>query len=114
MESREYPEVPARISSEEDVAQHSLMNLEQNHKLGAEDWEASYVLDVLINSGFEESDLDLFRTTWHSSECPLNPELFDDLEKKYSHEQMESRSEMGGQMVDARFNISKKNPISQA
>ncbi|XP_022872748.1 uncharacterized protein LOC111391729 isoform X2 [Olea europaea var. sylvestris] len=93
MESREYPEVPARISSEEDVAQHSLMNLEQNHKLGAEDWEASYVLDVLINLGFEESDLDLFRTTWHSSECPLNPELFDNLEKKYSHEQMESRSE---------------------
>ncbi|CAA2967550.1 Hypothetical predicted protein [Olea europaea subsp. europaea] len=60
---------------------------------GAEDWEASYVLDVLINLGFEESDLDLFRTTWHSSECPLNPELFDNLEKKYSHEQMESRSE---------------------
>ncbi|CAI9766287.1 unnamed protein product [Fraxinus pennsylvanica] len=92
MESGPYP-APARISSEEDVAQHSLVDLEQNHKLEAEDWEASYVLDVLINSGFEESDLDLFRTTWHSPECPLHPDLFDNLEKKYSHENLESRSE---------------------
>ncbi|KAL2533704.1 hypothetical protein Adt_07055 [Abeliophyllum distichum] len=93
MESGAYPEVPALISSEEDVARHSLMDFEQNHKLGGEVWEASYVLDVLINSGFEESDLDFFRTTWHSPECPLHPELFDNLEKKYSDEKTESRSE---------------------
>ncbi|CAA2961190.1 Hypothetical predicted protein [Olea europaea subsp. europaea] len=93
MESGSYTEVPALISSEEDGAQHSLMDSEQNQEIGAEVWEASYVLDVLINSGFEESDLDFFRTTWHSPECSLHPELFDNLEKKYSNEQTESRSE---------------------
>ncbi|CAI9783228.1 unnamed protein product [Fraxinus pennsylvanica] len=74
------------ISSENDVAQKSHKVSEENNMLGAKAWKTSYVHDVLICSGFEESDLYMFRTTWYSSECPLSPWLFDDLEKKYNDE----------------------------
>ncbi|CAA2984889.1 Hypothetical predicted protein [Olea europaea subsp. europaea] len=69
-----------------DVAQKSHMMFVENYMLGADDWKDSYVLDVLINSGFEESHLFMFRTLWYCSECPLSPWLFDDVEKKYNND----------------------------
>ncbi|KAL6501439.1 hypothetical protein OROGR_026572 [Orobanche gracilis] len=48
-------------------------------------WEFFYALDMLITSGLQDSDFNMFRTSWYSSDCPLDPNLFDSLEKKYSH-----------------------------
>ncbi|KAL2514444.1 hypothetical protein Fot_28415 [Forsythia ovata] len=93
MESQAHVDIPSLISSESDVVEKSHMVFEENYILGAEDWKASYVLNVLINSDFEESDLNMFRTTWYSSECPLSPWLFDDLEKKYNDEMTGLRDE---------------------
>ncbi|GFP83700.1 hypothetical protein PHJA_000513500 [Phtheirospermum japonicum] len=57
-----------------------------NYLSGPEaDWEYSYTLDVLIASGLQESiDFNMFTTSWYSPDCPLDPKLFDDLEKHYS------------------------------
>ncbi|CAI9760729.1 unnamed protein product [Fraxinus pennsylvanica] len=88
MESQACVEAPTLISSKNDVAQKSHMVFEENYMLGADDWKDSYVHDVLIDSGFEESHLFMFRTMWYSSECPLSPWLFDDLEKKYNNDEI--------------------------
>ncbi|XP_022862131.1 uncharacterized protein LOC111382397 [Olea europaea var. sylvestris] len=85
-ESQACVEAPTLISSKNDIAQKSLTVFEENNMLGAEAWKTPYVHDVLIGSGFEDSDLYMFRTTWYSPECPLSPWLFNDLEKKYNDE----------------------------
>ncbi|KAL3628588.1 hypothetical protein CASFOL_027634 [Castilleja foliolosa] len=47
------------------------------------DWEYSYAHDVLIASGLQESiDFNIFTASWYSPDCPLDPNLFDDLEKR--------------------------------
>lgn len=69
MESGEY--------TEED-AQESPLCSEGHDKFDT--WESSYIFDVLIDSG-----LDIFKTAWYTPECPLNPKLFNDLEKKYNY-----------------------------
>lgn len=49
-------------------------------------WESSYIVDVLICSELDDVDADAFTSKWHSSECPLGPNLFDNLEQKYSND----------------------------
>ncbi|KAG8376456.1 hypothetical protein BUALT_Bualt09G0065200 [Buddleja alternifolia] len=93
MESGTYPEVSSLVPNEEDITQLSPIVSEGSYSLQAETWEITYTLDVLIDSGLEESDFDLFRTKWHSPNCPLDPNLFGNLEKKYIDETNGCRSE---------------------
>ncbi|CAH9088929.1 unnamed protein product [Cuscuta epithymum] len=47
-------------------------------------WETSYISDVLMDSGFKESEPDAFIATSHSLDFPLSPSTFENMEKKYS------------------------------
>ncbi|KAL9229354.1 hypothetical protein vseg_004831 [Gypsophila vaccaria] len=58
-----------------------------------ENWESSYLLDILTYSGLGEIDGGMFLETWHSPTCPVNPWVFDTLEKKYSERKQCLRSE---------------------
>ncbi|KZV18616.1 hypothetical protein F511_40531 [Dorcoceras hygrometricum] len=82
LESGEYSEVTL-IPLVEEVSEVSPIVSRKNHVLETEGWEVSYALDVLNSYGIEESDPDTSMKT-HFAECPLDPGLFDDLEKKYS------------------------------
>ncbi|XP_020553381.1 uncharacterized protein LOC105174401 isoform X1 [Sesamum indicum] len=93
MESGTYAESSTLVPIEEEVAQLSPITSEENYPPEDKGWEISYALDVLIESGLEESELNMLRTTWHSPHCPLDPKLFDNLEKKYSDDTSGLRSE---------------------
>lgn len=93
METGTYAEVSTLGPIEEEVMQLSPIISEGNHILGGEGWEICYALDMLIDSGLEESDFNVLKTNWHSPDCPLDPKLFNSLEKKYSDEKTGSRSE---------------------
>ncbi|XP_073289341.1 uncharacterized protein [Primulina huaijiensis] len=91
MQSSEYSEV-SLIPLEEEVSELSPIVYGKNHVLETEGWEVSYALDVLNNSSMEESNPGTVKKN-HSPECPLDPGLFDDLEKKYSDLTVGSRPE---------------------
>ncbi|KAK6140347.1 hypothetical protein DH2020_025911 [Rehmannia glutinosa] len=94
MESSSDAEVSTPFPIEEEEFQLSPIVSEGNFVLEADEgWEISYSLDVLTNSGLEESDFDMFRTSWYSPDCPLDPKLFDNLEKKHSDQTTGSRTE---------------------
>ncbi|KAI3447654.1 hypothetical protein Pfo_004319 [Paulownia fortunei] len=93
MESGAYGEISTLVPIEEDVTQLSSVLSGGNYILGAEGWELSYALDVLIHSGLQDFGFDMFRMMWHSPDCPLDPRLFDNLEKKYGDEITGLRSE---------------------
>ncbi|KAL8480491.1 hypothetical protein ACS0TY_027143 [Phlomoides rotata] len=93
MESGTYADTSTLPPIEEEVQLSPIVS-ERYYDLGAENWKYSYAVDVLIYSGFEDSNFDEFKTTWHSIDCPLDPKLFDYLEKQYNDESTSSsRSE---------------------
>ncbi|KAL9993503.1 hypothetical protein Hdeb2414_s1027g00974191 [Helianthus debilis subsp. tardiflorus] len=59
----------------------------------SENWESAYLTELLQNSGFYDHDPYTFITTFYSVDCPIDPCLFDHLEKKYSQDPAVSRSE---------------------
>ncbi|KAI7746272.1 hypothetical protein M8C21_000437 [Ambrosia artemisiifolia] len=59
----------------------------------SEHWESTYLTDLLHYSGFYDHDPFTFITTFYSLDCPIDPCLFDHLEKKYSQDPTVSRSE---------------------
>ncbi|KAK1403597.1 hypothetical protein POM88_003202 [Heracleum sosnowskyi] len=59
------------VTSFEDVGIHT-----------RECWESSYIIDVLTESGFHNSDTDTFTSTCYYPDCPLGPWVFDNLENK--------------------------------
>lgn len=59
----------------------------------SESWEDCYTLDVLIQSSFQDFGFDMLLIMWHYPDYPLNPVLFDTLEKKYGDDSPELRSE---------------------
>ncbi|KAL6998291.1 hypothetical protein U1Q18_008417 [Sarracenia purpurea var. burkii] len=67
----------------ETLADGSLAVSEENAIFEDDNWESSYLVDVLINSGFDDPDPDMIAEKWHSSECPVGPWVFDNLEKYY-------------------------------
>ncbi|KAL0336854.1 UNVERIFIED_CONTAM: hypothetical protein Scaly_1960500 [Sesamum calycinum] len=87
MESGRHADEPAPVIAEEDIAEV------ENYIFGTEGWEVSYILDVLMHSGIQDSGIDMFGMTWYSLDCPLDPMLFDELEKKYCDEINRLRSE---------------------
>ncbi|KAF5750977.1 hypothetical protein HS088_TW03G01318 [Tripterygium wilfordii] len=82
LESEAYEEGPMFLSSEEDVrdAPHGFS---QRKGITEESRESSYTVNVLIDSGINDTDVDTFRATWDSPECPVNPSVFEQVEKKY-------------------------------
>ncbi|KAK0583632.1 hypothetical protein LWI29_000534 [Acer saccharum] len=92
--SESYNEGPMLVSSDEDVEERSIASVDEKSVLKAEEnWESSYIADVLINSGFNNVNPDTFVTTCHSPECPVSPLVFEDLENKYSNLTSSSRLE---------------------
>ncbi|KAK3016100.1 hypothetical protein RJ639_006344, partial [Escallonia herrerae] len=81
------------ISNDDDIGQGSVIFSEENEVVGSESWKSSYLVDVLIDSGFEDTDPDKFMTIWPSPDRPLAPWVFDNLEKKYCDETTGLRSE---------------------
>ena len=80
LETDAYAEGSMVISSDEDAGVSEEMGI-----FRAEDsWESSYIADVLVDSGYSDSDPEMFVAGWESSECPLSPMIFEKLEKLYS------------------------------
>ncbi|KAI4349260.1 hypothetical protein L6164_009870 [Bauhinia variegata] len=85
LESEEYVEGPILVSSDEDAGEVSTGNSKENRLCRAEDnWESSYIINTLFESGIDRAHPDTFLEVWHSSECPVSPSVFDELEKRYS------------------------------
>ncbi|XP_021289669.1 uncharacterized protein LOC110420616 isoform X2 [Herrania umbratica] len=94
LESEAYEEGTMLISSDDDVDEVSVGFAEDKGMPRAEEnWESVYIVDVLVNSGINGANLDTFLATWHSPECPVNPSVFEELEKKYCNLNSWSRAE---------------------
>lgn len=93
-ESEAYEEGPMLISSDEDVGEGSNEFSGEKGISRAEDcWEPSYLFDVLSASGFNNADPDDFMATWHTPECPVDPLVFEEVEKRYFGQTCSPRSE---------------------
>ncbi|XP_050384562.1 uncharacterized protein LOC126801139 [Argentina anserina] len=84
LESDSYAEGSVLISSDEDAGEGSSWFRHACRE--EESWESSYMVDMLTESRLNNADHDTFLATWHTSECPVSPILFEELEKKYSDE----------------------------
>lgn len=84
LESQAYADGSMFIASDEDALKGAIHLSEGGglHK-PAESWEFSYVADVLLASGYEESEPEIFIMKWHSPDCPVGPSVFEELEKTY-------------------------------
>ncbi|XP_017253808.1 uncharacterized protein LOC108223867 isoform X2 [Daucus carota subsp. sativus] len=69
-----------------DVQQGSVTDSDHRRENKPECWESSYIADVLIESGFADTDTDMFMTICYSTDCPLGPWVFDNLESKHYSE----------------------------
>ncbi|CAD6270235.1 unnamed protein product [Miscanthus lutarioriparius] len=49
-----------------------------------ENWDFSYLLDILICSGIIVADWQLICKSWYLPGCPVGPHVFDRLERKYN------------------------------
>ncbi|XP_048225940.1 uncharacterized protein LOC8278099 isoform X2 [Ricinus communis] len=92
LESEAYAEGPMLISSDEDLEEGSVGTSEEKGK-PEESREFSYVVDVLLESGISDADPNTFMASWHSSECPVNSVVFEELEKKHCYVKSWPRSE---------------------
>lgn len=75
------------VSSDEDADQEESSMVTDESLITqepGEDWKSLYLADVLANSRFSDLNLESLVATWHSSESPLDPSLFEFLENKYS------------------------------
>ncbi|XVF76577.1 hypothetical protein PTKIN_Ptkin13bG0276900 [Pterospermum kingtungense] len=95
-ESEVYEEGTLLLSSDDEGDEVSVGFPDDKGTPRAEDlenWKAVYIVDVLVDSGIEGADLDTFLAAWHSPECPVNPLVFEELEKKYCNLSSWSRAE---------------------
>lgn len=92
LESEVYEEGPMLISSDEDT-EEGPVGLTEERQIAAESKEFSYIVDVCLDSGINDADPDTFLRTLHSPECPVNPLIFEELEKKYCNHASWPRSE---------------------
>lgn len=96
VETDECADEPPLLPTKEQMAQQSQIMAtipKENLTVGSEIWQKSYTNDVLMNSGLQELDLYVLGITWHSPDSPLDPKLFDNLEKKYNHDTSGMRSD---------------------
>lgn len=91
LESATYNEGGMLVSSDEDTDQEESSTITDetmiNQELGEEDWKSLYLVDLLANSRFSELDHDTVAA------IPVDPSLFQDLEKKYSSVKTSTRLE---------------------
>ncbi|MBA0551467.1 hypothetical protein Golob_022351 [Gossypium lobatum] len=88
LETEAYEEGTVLLSSDDDGDRVSIQFATAEKNL-----ESVYIVDVLVDSGINGADLDTFLATWHSPECPVNPTVFEELEKKYHNLNSWSRAE---------------------
>ncbi|GMI71346.1 TON1 Recruiting Motif 19 [Hibiscus trionum] len=94
LESEAYEEGTMLLSSDDDSNEVSVGFAEDNGEPNAEEnWGSTYIVDVLVDSGIGRAELDTFLAAWHSPECPVNPLVFQELEKKYCNVNSWSRAE---------------------
>ncbi|KAK8561823.1 hypothetical protein V6N13_149028 [Hibiscus sabdariffa] len=84
LESEAYEEGNMLLSSDDDGDEASVGFAEyQGIPRDEENWKSMYIVDILVDSGINGVDQDTFLATWHSPEYPVNPLIFEELEKKY-------------------------------
>ncbi|OMP04968.1 hypothetical protein COLO4_09164 [Corchorus olitorius] len=94
LESEAYEEGAMLISSDEEGEEvSSRLAEDKGIPKTEENQESVYIVDVLVDSGINGANLDTFLATWHSPECPVNPSVFEELEKKYCNINSWSRAE---------------------
>lgn len=81
--SEAYDEGSMVISSDEDGEESGESHDHEGCTGARESWMTSYLVDVLTESGLDEMDSDLFVTTWHSPDCPIGHDVFENLERRY-------------------------------
>ncbi|KAJ8754104.1 hypothetical protein K2173_002002 [Erythroxylum novogranatense] len=91
LESEAYTEGQMLVSSDEDT-EESCVPFSKEKGLGEEIVDYSYVVDVLHESGINYAESDTFIASWHSPECPVHPQVFEELEKKYTSQTSSTRS----------------------
>ncbi|CAA7046253.1 unnamed protein product [Microthlaspi erraticum] len=92
LESAAHNESGMLVSSDEETDQEESSTITDEamitQELGEEDWKSLYLVDLLANSRFGDSDHTTIMAT-----TPVDPSLFDDLEKKYSSLKTSTRLE---------------------
>ncbi|XP_021910446.1 uncharacterized protein LOC110824186 isoform X1 [Carica papaya] len=84
-------------SDDEDIGETSTWDSEcKEHKCviklsEVESRDFSYIIEVLTEAGFNDGNQGFHK--WHSLECPINPRVFENLEKKYGEQTSWKRSE---------------------
>ncbi|XP_074368744.1 uncharacterized protein LOC141708834 [Apium graveolens] len=79
------------LDNDYDVQQGSVIDYDNRRVHKPECWESSYIVDVLIESGFDDTDANMFTTICYSPDCPLGPWVFDNLESKHYGEVTRSK-----------------------
>ncbi|KAK4800930.1 hypothetical protein SAY86_021417 [Trapa natans] len=84
LESEAFREGTAVISSDEDTGECTLGLSEDKAATRATEgsWESSYVTDILFCSGYTDYDPETFVSKVHSLDSPIDPLMFDELEKE--------------------------------
>ncbi|XP_039031477.1 uncharacterized protein LOC120166236 [Hibiscus syriacus] len=94
LESEVYEDGAMLLSSDDDGNEVSVGLAEENGRPKPEEnWESVYIVDVLVDSGIRRAEPDTFLAAWHSTECPVNPLVFEELEKKYCNVNSRSRAD---------------------
>lgn len=82
LESDAYGEETALISSDEGNGEWRFGSSEDKATLKTEgSWESRYVTDILVHSGFIDYDPKTFVSKLHSLDSPIDPLMFEELEK---------------------------------
>ncbi|KAF8091783.1 hypothetical protein N665_0436s0045 [Sinapis alba] len=89
LESAAYNEASMLVSSDEDTDQESSTITDEILEVREEDWKSLYLLDLLANSRLTDSD----HHNTVMDMTPVDPTLFQDLEKKYSSLKTSARIE---------------------
>lgn len=94
LESEPFTEGAMLISSDEDTVEVSSGQLDEKGPSRTKDsWEFSYLLDILTDSGLNDANPGALLATLYSSDCPINPKIFEQLEKKQSCPSSTTRSD---------------------
>ncbi|ESQ52375.1 hypothetical protein EUTSA_v10016240mg [Eutrema salsugineum] len=106
-ESGTYNEDPMLISSDEDSNQDESSIVTDKTVITqepGEDWKSLYLADVLANCKFSDLSPQSFVETWHSFESPVDPSLFENLEKKYTYSSLKTSSRLERKLLFDRIN----------
>ncbi|KAI3721307.1 hypothetical protein L2E82_32316 [Cichorium intybus] len=85
---------PEMVTSSDDERSCSGQTLRSTTPFGVkESRDFSYLVDVLDESGFPDSNVEINFEKWHSSECMASESIFETLEKKYGKQELWHKSE---------------------